>query len=141
MFLKSPEIKQHKHLEGVSLLMCFLNITINQFQFILITPAPPSLIGLIFITFFLSPAPTIKQAVTRSKLLGCIVRQSHTEILSQEKEIENVKRDFIKERCTPQITLWKIKAMIATSTIQAYKDDTEIKREGASRVVLVCVVL
>lgn len=30
--------------------------------------------------------PTIKQAVTRLKPFGCIVRQSHTEILSQEEE-------------------------------------------------------
>lgn len=44
------------------------------------------------ITLVPCPLPTIKQAVTRLKPFGCIVRQSNTEILSQEekeKKIEN----------------------------------------------------
>jgi len=32
------------------------------------------------------PLPTITQAITRLKPFGCIVRQSHTEILSQEEK-------------------------------------------------------
>lgn len=78
------------------------------------------------------PSPTIKQAVTRSKPFGCIVRQPHTEILSQ-KEKKNYRKlkniyvyHFIKEQCTPQVILWK-KATVAT-LIQAYRDKS--KREA-----------
>lgn len=61
------------------------------------------------------------------KLFGCIVRQSHTEILSQEeKQIENKLKKYIEFYIrTMHVTENPPeKAMIATSTIQAYKDNT-----------------
>lgn len=88
----NPSMKgRHVHMEVVSLLMCIPPVTISLFPLVSIT----FLFKITNIHISSQSLPTIKQAVTRLKPFGCIVRQSHTEILSQEEEkIENKKTNL-----------------------------------------------
>lgn len=64
---------------------------------------------------FIVSSPTIKQAITRLKPFGCIVRQSHTEILSQEeRERRRAREREREEKKRTNLKIYTISAHIGT---------------------------
>lgn len=117
--------RRHVHMEVVSLLMCIPPVTISLFPLVSIT----FLFKITNIHISSQSLPTIKQAVTRLKPFGCIVRQSHTEILSQEEEkIENKKTNL-----KIYIISFHIRTMHTTGNPPEKNHDCNINYTGIQR--------